>query len=308
MSAQAGDRLARLLALVPWLVAHDGITISACAQHFGVSAEQLERDLWLLVVCGVPGYGPDQLVDIDFWDDGVIHVIDPQTLDRPLRITEEEALTLLVALRMLAQLPGIEDRAAILSAAAKLEEHASGAERYVAVEVGVAAEVTDAVDRALADGGHLSITYAAATRDEVSTRTVRPIRVIAVDGVGYLEAYCLTAEAVRTFRLDRIVAAEVAEAVTDADAIDTGAPGLREPAEEAVLRLAPAARWIVDVHEGVTVVGEEGTDLIVRMPLHTTDWAVRLILSLRGAGSALEPPALVQAVASAARSAAASYA
>jgi predicted DNA-binding transcriptional regulator YafY len=70
----AADRLSRLLALVPWLIAHDGVTIAECADHFGVTPEQLEVDLWLLVVCGLPGYGPDQLVDIDFWDDGRIHV------------------------------------------------------------------------------------------------------------------------------------------------------------------------------------------------------------------------------------------
>ena len=91
MSAQA--RLTRLLALVPWLVAHDGVTIRECAAHFGVTEEVLQEDLWQLVVCGLPGYGPDQLVDIQFWDDddavrgdGVIRVVDPQTLDRPMRL------------------------------------------------------------------------------------------------------------------------------------------------------------------------------------------------------------------------------
>ena len=96
MTETAGARLTRLLALVPWLMAHDGVTIDEAALHFGVTASDLERDLWLLVVSGLPGYGPDQLVDIDFWDDGVIHVRDPQTLDRPLRLTPDEALVSLV--------------------------------------------------------------------------------------------------------------------------------------------------------------------------------------------------------------------
>ena len=46
-----------------------GVTIAECAEHFGVTEEQLQEDLWQLVVCGLPGYGPDQLVDIQFWDD-----------------------------------------------------------------------------------------------------------------------------------------------------------------------------------------------------------------------------------------------
>jgi proteasome accessory factor C len=60
----SAERLSRMLSLVPWLTSHDGVTIDDAARHFDVSPEQLEKDLWLLIVCGLPGYGPDQLVDI----------------------------------------------------------------------------------------------------------------------------------------------------------------------------------------------------------------------------------------------------
>lgn len=313
MSGTAAERLARLLALVPWLVAHDGVTIGECAEHFGVSDEQLERDLWTIVVCGVPGYGPDQLVDIDFWDDGVIHVLDAQTLERPLRLTHEEALTLLVALRMLAQLPGSGDRDAVITAAAKIERLANEAAsaRFVAVQVDVPPEVTSAIDTALGEARELRIRYAAATRDEVSDRTVRPVRVIVVDGIGYLEAYCLSAEAQRTFRLDRIVSAEpgqVAGPVAPAAepplaAVPAPAPGF------ATFRATPSVRWVVDVHAGAEVLGEEpdGTTRF-RLPLHSHAWAVRLVLSLGGGLQVVEPPELADEVALAAAAALASYA
>lgn len=308
MSVAAGDRLARLLALVPWLLAHDGITIAECAAHFGVDEEQLERDLWLLVVCGTPGYGPDQLVDIDFWDDGVIHVLDPQTLGRPLRLTHEEAMTLLVALRMLAQLPGIGDRDAIVTAAAKIERLASdtGSSQNVAIQVDVPVEVREAVDEALASHRELAIRYAAATRDEVTDRTVHPFRVLAVDGVGYLEAYCTSAEARRTFRLDRILTASVREPVTEAPAAAFEAIPAA-PSATALLALDPAARWIIDVLAGAEVVGDEDGRALVRLPLHSEEWAVRLVLSLRGAAQVRGPDGLVDAVADAAEAALSSY-
>jgi len=41
----AATRLSRLLALVPWLSAHRGVTIDEAAGHFAVSPDQLERDL-----------------------------------------------------------------------------------------------------------------------------------------------------------------------------------------------------------------------------------------------------------------------
>ena len=73
----AAGRLQRLLALVPWLRTHDGTTVVAAAEHFGVSTDQLIEDLNLLIVSGLPGHGPGQLVDIDFFDDeGEITVTD----------------------------------------------------------------------------------------------------------------------------------------------------------------------------------------------------------------------------------------
>lgn len=61
MSDTAATRLSRLLALVPWLLANDGVTLAHAAEHFGVSAEQLEKDLFLLIVSGFPGMGPINL-------------------------------------------------------------------------------------------------------------------------------------------------------------------------------------------------------------------------------------------------------
>ena len=313
MSGTSADRLSRLLALVPWLMARDGVTLAQCAEHFGVSEEQLDLDLWLLVVCGVPGYGPDQLVDIQFWDDGRIHVLDPQTLGRPLRLSQEEALTLLVALRMLAQVPGVEDREAIVSAAVKLERAASAtdADREIAVQVAVDPAVTHAVDDALAQGRDLDIRYASATKDEVTDRTIRPRRLFTIDGVTYLEAHCLSAEAVRTFRLDRVVTARLGD--TYAADVPAEPPvgegtGTRPPRQTALLSVDPAARWIIDVHQAAEEPGapvDGGT--LVRLPLHSLDWGVRLVLSLRGSARVLEPPELVDAVADAAASALAAY-
>ena len=310
MSESAGDRLTRLLALVPWLLAHDGVSVAECAAHFGVSPEQLERDLWLLVVCGVPGYGPDQLVDIQFWDDGIIHVLDPQTLGKPLHLTHEEAVTLLVALRMLAQLPGIEHHDAIMTAAAKIERVASegASARFVTVQVSVPAEVTRAVDEALAQGRDLHLVYAAATRDEVTERTVHPERLLVVDGIAYLEAFCTMADARRTFRLDRVITARVTDRTAPAP-INTEhhISDISDEQLSAVLDLQSTARWIVDVHNGAVIAEHDDGGARVSLPLHSLDWGLRLLLSLQGSAVVVEPPELATAVVHAARAALAAY-
>src|SRR5690606_40197034 len=58
--------LARLLNLVPYLLARPGIRIADAAADLGVSEQQLRDDLELLWVCGLPGYGPGDLIDLAF--------------------------------------------------------------------------------------------------------------------------------------------------------------------------------------------------------------------------------------------------
>lgn len=315
MSETAAARLSRLLALVPWLMGHDGVTLGECAAHFGVSELQLQEDLELLIVCGRPGYGPDQLVDIQFWDDDFeirldeqIHVIDPQALAQPLRLSHEEALTLLVALRMLAQVPGVVGRDAIVSAAVKLEvaSQSSDTAREIAIRTDVDDAVRAAVDGALAENRQLAIRYASGTHDEVTERIVVPARIVTVDGISYLEAYCHQAQAIRTFRLDRVLEASVGPAEgpqpesADGDSVDA-------PVIVAVLDLEPGARWVVDTHRATPRgPGADGT-LRVELPVLTVEWGARLVMSLRGQARAVSPADLVHAVARGARSALGSY-
>ncbi len=62
------------------------------------------------------------------------------------------------------------------------------------------------------------------------------------------------------------------------------------------------------MHRGSLESDDQATgSATVRVPLHSVDWGVRLVLSLRGAAVALDPPDLVSAVADSAAAALASY-
>ena len=160
----------------------------------------------------------------------------------------------------------------------------------------------------------LAITYASASKDEVTTRTIRPLRLLTIDGVSYLEAYCLTAEAYRTFRLDRVLSAAAGQrpcrpttAAPRPIARSRVMPAV--PTRTATLRLAPEARWIIDVHRR-DVVGD---------PTRTASSTVDPAAALRGLGSrdwcspcgaaavVVDPPELVCAVAGAAEAALSAY-
>lgn len=312
----AAGRLSRLLALVPWLTAHQGVTIDDAAAHFDVTPEQLEKDLWLLVCSGRPGHQHDDLVDIQFWDeDRRITVVDPQTLDRPLRLSPDEAASLLVGLRVLAQVPGPHDRAALAGATAKLEA-AAGAALAAADGVTVAvvgtgdASVAAAVSRGLAEGRRLHLRYVGSL-DERTERDVDPMRVLTLDGRTYLEAWCRRAEAVRTFRLDRIEAAEVLEVAAavpeDAVPVDLGTGVLRPEGAPVRLGLAPEAAWIAEENpvDSVTDVGDGRREVV--MPVGDERWLVRLLLRQGGSVTVLDRPDLVERVRHEARAALAAY-
>jgi len=312
----AATRLSRLLALVPWLTAHEGVTIDEAAAHFGVTSDQLQNDLWLLICTGRPGHMHGDLVDIQFWDeDGRITVVDAQTLDRPLRLSPDEAASLLVALRVLAQVPGPHDRAALAGATSKLEaaagEALAAADGFsVTVDTTHDPEVSGAVSRALAEGRRLHLTYVGSL-DERTERDVDPMRLLGLDGRTYLEAWCRSAEAVRTFRLDRIERAEVldvaAEVPEDAEPVDLGAGALRPEGAPVTLALEPEVAWIAEEHP-VDVVTDLGDGrLQVVMPVADERWLVRLLLRLGSSVTVVDRPDIVERVRAEARAALAAY-
>jgi proteasome accessory factor C len=171
------ERLPRLLALVPYLQAHNGIAIEQAAADFGISEDQLRRDLQLLWMCGLPGHGPGDLIDLSFEGDTVSVIFDAG-MSRPLRLTAEEALPLVVALRTLAEMPGVTDRDAVERALAKVESAASGSveAQTVAVELDRVGRMLPVLQQAIDTGRALALRYYTATRDETTERTVDPMR------------------------------------------------------------------------------------------------------------------------------------
>jgi proteasome accessory factor C len=317
MSESATERLARLLAMVPWLLSHQGAPLERVAEEFGVPQSQLVKDLELLFVCGTPGHMPDDLIEAD-WESGKVYLANADAIARPLRLGIDEALALIVGLRALAAVPGLGDRDAVVRALAKLEE-AAGAAASVADSVHVDLdrtpdpEVVRACDDAVRGRRRLHLSYLVPHRDETTERDVDPMRVLTVDGRWYLEGWCHRAEAVRLFRLDRVVGARVLDqdgapppSARSRD-LDAGvfAPG---PDDLLVtLDLLPRSRWVVDYYPVESA--EERPDGGLRVRLRTADtaWLRQLVLRLGGGGRVVDPPELAGAVTGAAHEALDAY-
>ena len=313
--SDALEQLPRLLALVPYLLKRPGVPFATAAADFGVSEERLRKDLNLLWLCGLPGHYPGDLIEIEFEGD-TITLSDPQGVDRPLRLTVDEALALVVALRTLAETPGLADPDPVLRALAKVEQ-AAGAAAGMADRVEVAlegeGEVLPVVREALARKKVLRLTYWTAGRDETNERDVDPLRLVLVEGQSYLEAWCRRAEAMRMFHLGRVQEISVLEVDADpppdlpARDLEQGLFQPRPDDTIVTLALQPAAAWVCDFYPCQAVEDLGDGSVVVTLRTQGTAWVRRLVLSLGAAARVLEPASLASQVRADAQTALAAY-
>jgi proteasome accessory factor C len=298
----ATDRLQRLLALVPYVVSRNVVGLADTAAAFGVTERQLVDDLNMLWC--VELRSPDPYCPIDLsYEGGEIVISQAESIDRPLRLGVDEASALLVALRMLAEVPGMEERSALSRTIAKLEAAAGGA---AAASAQVAVQVDDHAGRdvlvqvqdALARDRRIHLSYYVPGRDEATERDVDPMRLLVVEGRTYLEGWCLRAESVRLFRLDRVLAMSVLDQAAsvpgDAQPVDVD-QGLFRPSADDVLvllELSVYGRWVAEYYPCEQV--EELGDGRLRVSLRTPDtrWVRRLALRLGEDGRVIAPAEL----------------
>lgn len=311
------DRLPRLLALVPYLQAHPGVRVVDAAAELDVTPAQLRKDLSLLWMCGLPGYGPGELIDLSFEGDTVDVVFDAG-MTRPLRLSRGEAGALAVALRALAEMGGLVERDVVERALAKVEAAAGGAGGPSAVAVGVehgddASSATTAVlAGALAARHPVYLRYYTATRDDVTERVVEPRRLLVVEGRTYLEAWCRRVEDVRLFRADRVEAVQVLDEVLAAVPVVDRTPAddpfdLGEDLPLADLELARQHSWVAEYYPVESTTTVEGGGLRVALRYTDAEWLVRLVLGLGAGALVLTPAHLAAEVTSRARQALAAY-
>jgi proteasome accessory factor C len=261
-SARTAQRLSRLLAMLPWVIGHPGCTVGEVCTRFGYTRPELARDLALVFVCGLPGYGPgDLMVAYIDGDEVVVDLAD--YFARPVRLTAAEGLVLLAA--GLALISSGAAPEALRSAVAKLQRVILPDEASLAVDLPAPPELVPLLSDAAASGEVVEITYTSLASNQTTIRQVEPWRVFSTLGNWYLAGHCRLAGGERVFRVDRMRAAVLTgERFTPPPVPPPAevryAPGVDDVA--ARIRLHPAAAWVADYYpvdvletteEGVTV-------------------------------------------------------
>jgi proteasome accessory factor C len=279
----ADERLRRLLALVPWVAAHDGPRVEEVCQRFGCTEEELVEDLERLFLCGLYPFTPDTLIEVDVAE-GRVWIRYAEVFARPLRLTPAEGLAVVAAGAALLASPAGEDQPALARGLAKLAAVLGiDPDEMVEVELGEAPPGLLAdLRRATAEHRQVELEYYSYGRDEWTRRVVDPQRVFGSSGQWYVAAWCHTVDDERLFRLDRMRSATVLDATFEprpaVEAPEVYSPRPEDPV--VVLELAPSARWVVEQYPCEKV--EERAKGRIRATLKVSErgWLERLLLQL----------------------------
>lgn len=201
----ATDRMARLVAAIPWIVAQDGASVDEIADRFDYPRDLLLGDLQDVVFyVGVPPYTPDTLIEVTI-DDDMVWISYADWFSRPMRLSGTEILALLAAGETALAFDTQDKAGALARGLTKLRLATGSDPETVDVQFGVAAETVLPALRTAAEAELcVDIVYYSFARDERTERRIEPRRFFVEQGNWYVGGYCQRADAERVFRVDRI--------------------------------------------------------------------------------------------------------
>jgi len=219
------DRLAFLMAFVPYLADVGTVTVAEAAKHFDMPEDFIRRSAERLTVMGIPGetrdYLPGDLFDID-WDALELHdeivLTNRIVIDDVPRLSAREAAALLAGLQVLGTDPVIAARPEFASLASKLRAGAAGEPETPAIATSVPAAFAP-LRKAIEAGVVVEFEYRNAD-GHVQRRRVEPLRLESQDAEHHLRGWCTLRNAMRTFRLDRMLDVTVIEDTPVTHSID----------------------------------------------------------------------------------------
>ena len=286
MAENALDRVSRLLDLVPWIMNNQGASISELASQFGVPDGQIEDDLNLLFVCGLPGYLPDDLIDLSF-DDGFVVVSNPQKFNHPRKMSAAEISSAQLSLELLKSLSDEDTKTKISQIQEKFADSFKDALEIEVISTFPDDTIFQNLRAIISKAQSVSFTYISAHQDSKTDRQVLPIAIKVAAGKSFLLGYEYESEKVKNFRLDRIsnLKSEPARAEISTHARSTGH-------QDQVITLVISKRLLEFLEENSDLILseiEDGDGIQIEFRSIDEDWTIRKIRSYAGEIRVLGP-------------------
>lgn len=287
----AANRALRTMDLIPFILENPGVTIGKLSKQFSVTEKQIESDLQLIFMCGLPGYTPYELIDLIF-EDGVVSIIDPQVLDKPRRFTKSELVVIALGLQILSELSNSDaDRLSKIKTLSDKISKLGSSNSVVFAPSSANSSFVEVISKAITDQKSLNLQYHSLVKDDVSDRTVIPHNLYFMNGNLYLSALDLTAKADRVFKVDLIKKCEIGNGISN----------------EVINETNSIIEVILDVNKGhinfiernssiITATSEQNNGFRVHLKLSNLEWLKRSILSNSPGITVISPTSLAQEV------------
>lgn len=295
-SDRTAKRLSRILSVLPFIIENDGATLDDLVDRFDYrDTTDLIKDLHLVFVTGLPGYGPGDLIDVDIFDDEV-SIDAADYFSHPLRLTPPEALGLLAAGMTL--LESNQAPPALTSAVDKLI-NVVGRDVVDAVHLDIPTpEQVEGLRAAIESGRVVRIGYVGMASNERTVRDVEGWSVTFSLGNWYFIGFCRLASDRRVFRVDRIDELEVLDERYEQRTDPADGPIRYQPTESdsrVSFTVSQRAAWVAEYYPVDSEVLEDGS-IRIRMSLADPAVAARLVLQLGDDVSEIDGSAVTEGV------------
>ena len=273
------EKAARLLDLVPFIYTHQGISVSDLAAEFSIETEELLADLNSLWMCGETRF---DLIELEF-ESGFVYIRNADALNVVRSLSVQEVTAILFGLDLLKE--SISDERADLLLDIEIIKGIIGTslQRLVASEPMISGVVITAIDEALRNRQKLQITYHSVADDVTSERVVHPIEKRVENGVELLLAFCERADAVRSFRLDRIQKSELVQvASSQMSRVQSGV------IESVTIKIHSDVRRVLETLGTLT----PGGGNTYSIDIYNQSWLIREVLASGGAIEVVKPAAI----------------
>ncbi|WP_062213773.1 helix-turn-helix transcriptional regulator [Demequina oxidasica] len=294
MAEKALPRLTRLLGIMTYVQDEGEAPFVDLAEKFDVSVETIRKDINALWASGLPGYAGGDLIDFDsyLFDQDVASIIDSQGVTQ-VRLSTREGVALVGAL---ASMIASGAAPAVASSARDKIGEMLGADDPVVVQpiADVDHNITASLQDAVTRGRVIDVEYVDAA-DHRTSRTIEPHRLVAIDGVAYVECFCRRAQDYRTLRIGRIVGVQVRNEEVIAPPADSSGFTLVSQFEATVVA-ARGSRWVLEDLPGVKI-EDVGDDVRATFDVVDVDWVADRLLAIAPYLRAVEPKSVRAALA-----------
>ena len=292
----AAVRALRSMDLIPYVLENPGVSIAELSARFSVTQAQIESDLQLVFMCGLPGYTPYELIDVAF-EDGVVSIIDPQVLDKPRKFSSNEIVVIALGLKIL-----IDINQTNTTALTKLKQLSDkiaklGSNKSILMAGDVSAfPFFEIISKAISEQRVLDLQYHSLTKDEITQRKVLPEKLYFLNGSLYLSAIDTDIDSDRVFKVDLIKECKIGERVAGKKVLESSTE------TTVILDVQKSNRNFIERNSSIITAMQQNGDLTrVHLQVSNLEWIKLSVLSNAPGITVISPEPLANAVKQSAR-------